>query len=227
MKNLELWEKVRAVPAIAIKPIGGGRLKGMSDINPMWRIKKLTEEFGPVGFGWFYEILEERLEPLPDGQIAAFVKINLYVTKDGNVSMPITGLGGNMFRVQESKGMYTNDECFKMALTDALSVACKALGIGADIYWSSDKSKYDEPEMKQETQEKESITKKLGSMIMDLAENDKEKAKELFKQFTSFTDKDGKHVEGKETLKGMSDKAIQVAYGKVKVEWLKLNKGDK
>ena len=79
-------------------------------------------------------------------------------------------------------------------------------------------------EIKQEVQEKENITKKLGTMIMDLAGNDKEKAKELFKQFTSFTDKDGKFVEGKETLKGMSDKAIQVAYGKVKAEWLKLNK---
>lgn len=29
-----------------------------------------------------------------------------------------------------------------MAYTDALSVACKALGIGADIYWSKDKTKY-------------------------------------------------------------------------------------
>lgn len=29
-----------------------------------------------------------------------------------------------------------------MALTDALSVACKALGVAADVYWQSDKSKY-------------------------------------------------------------------------------------
>lgn len=31
-------------------------------------------------------------------------------------------------------GMHNNDEAFKMAVTDALSVACKMLGIGADIY---------------------------------------------------------------------------------------------
>ena len=29
--------------------------------------------------------------------------------------------------------MYTSDECYKMALTDALSVACKALGVAADV----------------------------------------------------------------------------------------------
>ena len=46
MENLELYEKVRSVPENAQKEIKGGRLKGMTDINPMWRIKKLTEEFG-------------------------------------------------------------------------------------------------------------------------------------------------------------------------------------
>lgn len=29
-----------------------------------------------------------------------------------------------------------------MALTDAISVACKALGIGADVYWDKDSTKY-------------------------------------------------------------------------------------
>ena len=29
-----------------------------------------------------------------------------------------------------------------MALTDAMSVACKALGVAADVYWQADKTKY-------------------------------------------------------------------------------------
>lgn len=36
-----------------------------------------------------------------------------------------------------------SDECYKMATTDALSVACKNLGIGADVYWKESKTKYD------------------------------------------------------------------------------------
>ena len=47
-----------------------------------------------------------------------------------------------MFRASESKGIYTSDECYKMATTDAISVACKQLGIGADIYWGADSTKY-------------------------------------------------------------------------------------
>ena len=46
---------------------------------------------------------------------------------------------------KEKNGPYTSDECFKMALTDAISVACKALGFGADVYWEADRSKYDKP----------------------------------------------------------------------------------
>ena len=53
MTNLDIYNKVREVPNKAKKNIGGGRLKGMTDINPMWRIKTLTEQFGPAGFGWY------------------------------------------------------------------------------------------------------------------------------------------------------------------------------
>ena len=55
-KNLAIYEKARLVPESAIKPITSGRLKGKSDINPVYRIKRMTEIFGPCGFGWKYEI---------------------------------------------------------------------------------------------------------------------------------------------------------------------------
>ena len=35
-----------------------------------------------------------------------------------------------------------------MAVTDALSVACKQLGIGADVYFDRDKTKYDDKNQK-------------------------------------------------------------------------------
>lgn len=47
-----------------------------------------------------------------------------------------------MFVSEEKSGLHVSDECYKMALTDAISVACKALGMGADIYWEKDGSKY-------------------------------------------------------------------------------------
>ena len=43
MENMELYNAFREVPENAKKSIRGGRLKGMTDINPMWRIQALTE----------------------------------------------------------------------------------------------------------------------------------------------------------------------------------------
>lgn len=46
MDKMTIYEQCREVPKDAQKPIAAGRLKGKTDINPMWRIKKLTELFG-------------------------------------------------------------------------------------------------------------------------------------------------------------------------------------
>lgn len=140
--NLKLYESIRKVPPEAQKIIGGGRLKGMTDINPMWRIKVLTEQFGPCGIGWYYEITDKRMEKGFGEEVSVFVDINLYINVDGRWSAAIPGTGGSMFVSKDKNGHYTSDECFKMATTDALSVACKSLGMGADVYWDKDATKY-------------------------------------------------------------------------------------
>ena len=141
MENLELWNKVREVPEAALKKINGGRLNGMTDINPVWRIKTLTENFGICGIGWRYEITKMWTEKT-DKETAAFVNINLYIKNGETWSEAIPGTGGSKLAAAERSGIYTDDECYKKALTDALSVACKALGIGADVYFSRDATKY-------------------------------------------------------------------------------------
>lgn len=141
MNNMELYEKLRRVPEEAKKPIGAGRLKGFTDINPMWRIKALTETFGPCGIGWWYTITDKRLEG-EGNEVRAFVDIELYYRWNGELSAPIPGTGGSSFLTQESRGAYTSDECYKMALTDAISVAAKMLGLGADVYYEKDRDKY-------------------------------------------------------------------------------------
>lgn len=141
MENLDLYQKVRSVPDSAKKTIKGGRTSGMTDINPMWRIKVLTEQFGPCGIGWYYIPTRQWLETAGN-EIAAFVNIELYIKVDGEWSKPIAGNGGSMFASKEKSGIYVSDECYKMATTDAISVACKELGIGADVYWDSDRTKY-------------------------------------------------------------------------------------
>ena len=142
MEDMALYDKLREVPEDAKKPIKGGKLNGFTDINPMWRIEKLTEVFGPCGFGWVYEIKDQRLQEGANGEVKAFVDINLYVKVGDTMSLPIPGIGGSSFIAIEKSKPVTSDECFKMALTDAIGVAAKALGLGADVYRGCDKSKY-------------------------------------------------------------------------------------
>lgn len=142
MNNLEIYEKYRAVPKEAQKEIKGGRLKGMTDINPMWRIKCLTEAFGPCGIGWLAPVKDRWTETTPSGEVVVNVEIGLRIKWNGEWSGEIPGIGGSMLVSNEKNGLYVNDEAYKMAYTDAISVACKALGFGADIYWQKDRTKY-------------------------------------------------------------------------------------
>lgn len=161
--KLTIYQAVRAVPIEAQKSFNNGRFTG-TDINPMWRIKVLTEQFGPCGIGWYYTIEKLWLENGAEGNVTANVMINLFIKVNGEWSMPIPGIGGNSFITKTARGVNTSDECYKMALTDAISVSAKALGIGADVYFSTDRTKYSQP---QETETKTTKTTDKADMSFD------------------------------------------------------------
>lgn len=141
MDNLELYNRFAQPPADALKPFNTGKFAG-TDINPMWRIKALTEAFGPCGTGWYTDILRMWREDTEDGTSTVYCHVNLhYRTADG-WSAPVVGIGGNTLMRKTSKGSTTTDEAYKMAYTDAVGIACKALGIGANIWWQESRTKY-------------------------------------------------------------------------------------
>ena len=138
-EKMELYQLFRECPEEAQKAITAGRLQGKTDINPMWRIKRLTEVFGPCGFGWTCKITQTWIEDSPEtGEKAANVRVELRVKYKDEWSESIEGIGGAMFVAAERGGLHADDDCFKKAYTDAISVACKALGIAADIYYAKD-----------------------------------------------------------------------------------------
>ena len=141
MSHLDLYNAVRSVPSNAKKTIAAGKLKGKTDINPVWRIKTLTEQFGPCGIGWGYRIDKLWHLPAANGEVAAFCDITLWYIQDGKRG-EIPGTGGSMLVDTQKSKLTTNDDAFKMALTDAISVAAKALGVAADVYWEADTTKY-------------------------------------------------------------------------------------
>lgn len=163
MDNMELFKQFETTPGEAQKPIEAGRLKGFTDINPMWRFKRLTEVFGPVGIGWKFSIVDKRIVPGANEEQAAFVDILLYYKHNGEWSEGIPGTGGSSFVAKERNGLYVSDECFKMALSDAIGTACKALGMSADIYFSKDRSKY--ANAKDEDVKMESVADAAGYVL--------------------------------------------------------------
>ena len=142
-QNLETYEKLRNVPKEAQKQFSNGKFSG-TDINPMWRIKKMTEVFGMCGIGWYVEVVNREMIKADNGEQSAFISVKLYIKdeKSGEWSKPIYGEGGNSYEKVTRNGISVSDEAFKMAYTDAISNAAKMLGLGADIWFENDKTKY-------------------------------------------------------------------------------------
>ena len=145
MDNLSLYRKYCEVPKEALKAFDNGKFKG-TDINTMWRIKSLTEEFGVCGIGWYPEIVRTWTENGANGEVLCFAEIKLFIKVNGEWSKGISATGGSTLVQYVKSGQYhkSNDEGFKMAITDALGVACKLLGFGANTYWEHGRSKYTE-----------------------------------------------------------------------------------
>ena len=163
----EFYTKFAEVPKDACTPIKGGRLAGMTNINPQWRIEALTEMYGMCGSGWYYEI-RRTWENEYEGEAVITVEIVLYVKVDDEWSAPITGIGGSKIESQEKGGTYINDEAYKMAVTDALSVACKQLGIASNIYRGKENNKYDDVKKDNFSQEmSEKITATQAKSLKD------------------------------------------------------------
>lgn len=144
-KNLELYNKVCQPPQEALKAIQAGRLKGKTDINPMWRIKELTRQFGPCGVGW--NLINHHWQYIPvgdKGETVCLCEVDLIyrLTPDSPWSEPVHGIGGNMLASIERNGLYVDDDGPKKAYSDAIGTACKALGFAANVYWEKDPTKY-------------------------------------------------------------------------------------
>ena len=150
--NMRIYEQVRSVPADALSVIEGGPLKGKSNINPQIRWEYLTRTFGPAGQCFRVEQVARWSESTGQGEVAVFCEVNLYYREDVTKewSAPVFGQGGSMLMRRSTEWVngqpvttvHIDDEAYKKAYTDAVSVACKALGFAADVYYRQDETKY-------------------------------------------------------------------------------------
>ena len=218
MNNMDLWDKLKAPPEEAKKKIIGGRLKGMTDIKPQWRFKIVTETFGPVGIGWKYTIEKLWTERTDDAHICAFALVNFYY-KQGEWSEAIPGTGGSMLQVQESSKVHTSDEAYKMAVTDALSVCMKALGVGADVYMGYSDSKnptQGQPQQKPAQAKPKAPEAKVKELLKLIDQIFGDGGALKLKELTTFGDPGNEKWMDMDKLSTYSEKWIDGAIKKVK-----------
>lgn len=182
MENLNYYDKLKSVPKEYLKTIQAGRLKGMSDIKPQWRILKMTEVFGVCGIGWKISNVQFKYINGSDNQIVCSCYLELFIKVNNEWSDAIIGVGGSSFIANESRGLYTSDEAEKMAYTDAISVATKMIGLAGDIYIGHG-GKYDSKEPYKETPKAKATEEIIRSMLKAIAEGKKDVVKQKMENY--------------------------------------------
>ena len=145
---VKIYESLARPPKDALREIQAGKLKGKTDINPQWRYKAMTEKFGLVGIGWKYEVQKLWTEQGAGNEKLAFAQVAVFLKNGETWSEPIVGIGGSRLVALEKGAAVSNDEGYKMAVTDAFSTALKMIGVAADIYaghWDGSKYKEELP----------------------------------------------------------------------------------
>lgn len=140
--NKSLWQRAFTTDPRAVKPITGKQYKGNSP-KPYWIVERLTDEFGPCGIGWGFNILGERFERFGEHESLHVAIVRLWYVMDGKRG-EFEQVGQTRASYMSAAGKFIVDEdAPKKSVTDALVKCASYLGFAGDIFsgmW--DDSKY-------------------------------------------------------------------------------------
>ena len=146
MDNLKLWSAVKTTDTQYTKKGQGGQ-SGSTSINAHYMMMRATEQFGPIGIGWGYDVLEERIDEAEHVYMTIgkdrildginknhTIKLKLWF-KWGDERGSVIDFGHTKYcyKTQRGKWMY-DEEVSKKSLTDAIKRCLSKIGICADIY---------------------------------------------------------------------------------------------
>ena len=166
MSNMELWNKVCETDPAHTKKVTFGR--GFTAIDPMYQIMKATEQFGPAGKNWGWNIADIKF--MPTDQVAILVEL-WFEDKENKIYQ-----WGQCSLFTDKGKTKPDEDCMKKATTDAITKCLSYLGFNADVFLGKfDDNKYVEQMRKKKENEKKSLQSE---------ENKKEL--ELVKQITEY-----------------------------------------
>src|SRR5690606_28515713 len=101
--NLNIWNALgKTDPAHTKQFNRAGGFKGTA-VKPMWVLKRLTEEFGPVGVGWGTGKPDFQLVHSPEGEVLVYCTVSVWHTSRDNVSW---GVGGDKAISRNKNGLF-------------------------------------------------------------------------------------------------------------------------
>jgi hypothetical protein len=144
-------------------------------------VKMATLQFGPIGKGWGYDIVEERLDdtgPIFDKETNAIlnqgkthtIRLRLWY-KIGEEKCSVEHFGHTKYIYKSKYGVTVDEEAPKKSLTDALKKCLSMLGFSADIFLGE----YDNKHYVDEQRDREAL-EKTDNKIEELAKQEKERA---------------------------------------------------
>ena len=141
--NKALWDSVSKTDPRAVKPITGKTYKGNSP-KPYWLIERATEEFGPIGIGWGFDVKSERFERMGEFDVLHVAVVSVWYVVDGKRSQTFDQMGGTKAAYMSSKGsLIVDEDAGKKSVTDGMVKCLSMIGFAGDIFsgrW--DDSKY-------------------------------------------------------------------------------------
>lgn len=140
--NLALWNAVEKTDPSHTKAITGKAYSGTSP-KPHYLVHKATETFGPIGIGWGFAIVDERIEEGAGGEKLHIARVKVWYEWSGKRG-EVEHIGGTQFSGTRRNGnTFTDEDAPKKSVTDALVKALSMIGFAGDIFMGRyDDSKY-------------------------------------------------------------------------------------
>lgn len=187
MSNMDIWNRNKAIDPKYTKQatVGGQRITSFSlqSVTMM-----ATQEFGPFGKGWGYEVEQERFDEgaiiqeqatLENGDVVPQIKeithtliIRFWYLLDSEqITCPIQA-GHTPYLRRTKYGPSHDDEYYKKTLADAIKKSLSMLGFGADIFLGlmDDKHYLDTLASEKQLQAQSELPQKIEALGKDVHE---------------------------------------------------------
>ena len=87
--NLDIWDKLASSDPKYLKKVSFGS-RSFTAIDPQYQVRKMTEQFGPVGEGWGWHNTTE-IVPVSNGDSAVLAHVTVWHGTPANSFGPFTG----------------------------------------------------------------------------------------------------------------------------------------